>query len=124
MNMTTKILIPLTILASLHASDLKPQCAIPIKPTSFSDNRAIRNYNDDANRYQACMNDFIRKHRAIADKEIRAVNDAVAEWNSFATGKPAGSKKNDSISAHTGSTDGHHTVDKSDPTMFYKNLKF
>jgi len=119
-----KILLSLIILASLHASYLKPQCSRPIKPISFSDNRAIRNYNDAANRYKSCMNDFIREHRAIADKEIRAVNDAVAEWNSFATGKPAGSKKDNSISAHTGSIDGHHTVDKSDPTMFYKNLKF
>lgn len=119
-----RILTPLIILASLHASDLKPQCARPIKPTSFADNRAIRNYNDDAERYEACMNDFIREHRAIADKEMRAVNIAVSEWNSFATGKPAGSKKDNSISAHTGSTDGHHTVGESDPTMFYKNFKF
>lgn len=119
-----KILIPLTILVSLHASDLKPQCARPIKPISFTDNRAIRNYNDDVTRYKACMDDFIREHRAIADKEMRAANDAIAEWNSFASGKPAGSKKDNSISAHTGSTDGHHTVGESDPTMFYKNFKF
>jgi len=122
--MMKKTLISLTILASLHASDLKPECARPIKPTSFTDNRAIRNYNDDVNRYKACIDDFIREHSAIADKESRAVNDAIAEWNSFATGKPSGSKKDNSITAHTGSTDGHHTVDNSDPTMFYKNLKF
>ena len=122
--MTKKILIPLTILASLHASDIKPQCARPIKPASFTDNRAVRNYNADASRYQACMNDFIREHRAIADKEIRSVNDAIAEWNSFASGKPAGSKKIGSVSGKTGSTDGHHTVGYSDPTMLYKNLKF
>jgi len=121
--MIKNILLTLAALSALHASEIKPQCARPIKPTAFDDNRAVRNYNEDVSRYQACMNDFIREHRAIADREIRAVNDAVAEWNSFATGKPA-HHKDSGISAHTGSTDGHHTVDNSDPTMLYKNLKF
>jgi len=114
----------LLLIVTLHAEIPKPQCARPIKPTSFTDNRAVRNYNADANRYKACMDDFIRKHRAIANKETRAVNDAIAEWNSFATGTSSRSNKDNSISAHTGSTDGHHTVGKTDPTMFYKNLKF
>jgi len=122
--MIKNILIMIVSLSALHAEIPKPQCARPIKPVSFTDNRAVRNYNADVNRYKACMDDFIRKHRAIANKETKAVNDAIAEWNSFATGTSSRSNKDNSISAHTGSTDGHHTVGKTDPTMFYKNLKF
>lgn len=119
------IFLVLVSISALHASELKPQCARPIKPTAFDDNRAVRRYNDDANRYQACMNDFIREHRAIAERETKAVNDAIHEWNDFASGgSGTHHKKSSGIKAKTGSTDGHHTVGKTDPTMFYKNLKF
>ena len=121
--MMKNLLLVLVSISILNASETKPQCARPLKPTSFDDNRAIQNYNDDVHRYQACMNDFIREHKAIIDRERRIVNDAVNEWNDFASGTSSHNKRS-SVSAHTGSTDGHHTVDNSDPTMFYKNLKF
>lgn len=123
--MKKTILLALLTCAALHASDIKPQCARPIKPASFTENRDVRNYNDAVSRYKACMDDFIRKHRAIANKEVEAVNDAIAEWNSFATGTSSQTnKKRSNIKGRTGSTDGHHVVDHSDPTMLYKNLKF
>lgn len=122
--MKTFLLLISAAVVMLQASELTPQCARPIKPAAFDDNRAVRRYNDDANRYQACINDFIRDHRAIAERETKAVNDAINEWNDFASGGNGTHHKNSSVSALTGSTDGHHTVGKTDPTMFYKNLKF
>ena len=122
--MIKNIFLVLISISALQASEIKPQCARPIKPAVFDDNRAISTYNDDASRYQACMNDFIREHRAIAESESKAVNDAIHDWNDFASGGHKTHHEDNSISARTGSTDGHHTVGYSDPTMLYKNLKF
>ena len=122
--MIRNILLTLVLLSLLQASEIKPQCARPIKPTAFDDNRAVRTYNEDASRYQACMNDFIREHRAIAERESKAVNDAILDWNDFASGGHKTHHEDNSISARTGSTDGHHTVDNTDPLMLYRNLKF
>ena len=118
-----KLLLSTLMSLTLSASSYELSCARLLKPTSMDSNREIRKYNTDSRNYKACIDDFIRTHKDARAKHTASINDAIAEWNSYVNKTPK--KKDKSITANTGvSQGGSHTVYHSDPTMFYKNLKF
>jgi len=121
---TIKTLLIIATLTTLSASDYKLSCAKPLKPSSLDSNRAINKYSTDSRNYKACIDDFIREHKEQREKHTAAINSAIGEWNSYVNGgKPK--NQDNSITAKTGvSQGGSHTVDHSDPTSIYKNLKF
>jgi len=127
--MKTKLIIVISSIllsTALSAQDsFKMQCARPLKPVSLDSNAAIRKYNTDSRNYKACFDDFMRYHKEQRAKHTKAMNEAIDEWNSYVRGDNP-KKRDKSVSGITGVTSegGHHTVDHSDPTMFYKNLKF
>ena len=120
---TIKTLLLIGTITALSASSYELSCARPLKPTSMDSNREIRKYNTDSRNYKACIDDFIRTHKEDRKKETQAINYAIDEWNSYVNGTPK--KKDKSVTANTGvSQGGKHTVDHSDPTSVYKNIKF
>ena len=122
MKKTLQIIILLGTLTALSASSYELSCARPIKPVTMDSNREIRKYNTDSRNYKACIDDFIREHKQARSKHTASINDAIDEWNSYVNGTPK--KKDKSISAKTGSKSGNHTVNHSDPTSIYTNIKF
>ncbi len=124
--MKNLILIIVLLLSALSASKIqyKHQCARPIKPVSINSNSEVRQYNNDMKNYQTCMTAFIEKHKALRKKHTDAVNEAIADWNSFASG----TKKKEKSRKFTGSQEvpqgGNHTVGHSDPYKISTGFKF
>ncbi|RLA74429.1 MAG: hypothetical protein DRG78_21330 [Epsilonproteobacteria bacterium] len=124
--MKKSTLIIVLLFSALSASEIqyKHQCARPIKPVSVTSNIEVEKYNNDMQNYQTCMMAFIEKHKVLRKKHTDALNEAIADWNSFASG----SKKKDKSRKFTGSQGvpqgGSHTVGHSDPYKISTGLKF
>ncbi len=112
------------IVLSVNASEYKLECPRPLKPTEFTQQIEVDSYNSSVNNYKSCIDTFIRQHKQELNKHTQAVNDAVNEWNSFASG----TKKKDAKRKFTGSQGapeaGSRTVGKSDPYKISTGWKF
>lgn len=124
---STMLLLLLTLISAAHAdiSDTA-DCVRPIKPLKFTSNKEVDNFNNDVQTYQSCINTFISKHKDNIDRSTKAINKAIAEWNTFVNINNAKKDANTySITGQTGANGGtKNNAGYSDPTTFSTNIKF
>ena len=58
-------------------------CRKPLKPYEFTSEFEIESFKSDVDRYERCIDDFVREQKQAAQAHQDAAKEAVADWNRF-----------------------------------------
>jgi len=58
-------------------------CSKPSKPYQIEYQWELDNFNDEVQRYQSCISEFIDEQNNVIRKHQQAADDAIDEWNNF-----------------------------------------
>jgi len=88
--MKLEILISLLLITGLAPSsvqadnyDSSPSCPKPDKPSVFNSQLELDSFNEDVQKYQRCLYDFVNEQEEAIQRHQRAANVAIDEWNSY-----------------------------------------
>ena len=84
LNSLAFVVIPLLTFA-VQADSVEPghSCTKPNKPDEFNSQRELDSFNNDVQRYQSCLYDFVDQQQEAIQRHQRATKDAIDEWNNF-----------------------------------------
>ena len=69
--------------AQADDSEPGPSCSKPDKPNKFNSQLQLDDYNNDVQKYQRCLYDFVDQQEEAIQRHQRAANVAIDEWNNF-----------------------------------------
>ena len=58
-------------------------CSKPYKPYQFTDQYQVDTFNDEVQRYKACIMNFVEEQNDAIRNHQNAQSEAIDEWNSF-----------------------------------------
>lgn len=62
-----------------------PSCIKPSKPLRFTSEWEVDQFMSRVDAYKSCVAQFVEEHREAARKHQEAANQAIEEWNDFAS---------------------------------------
>lgn len=109
----------------LSANDIITyDCARPLLPKQFKEQRDYDIYNSNMENYKSCIDAFIAKNKEAIDVRRDAINKAVEDWNSFVASKNSKSDEHSITGSQGIPLGGNHTVGHSDPHKISGGWKF
>ena len=77
------IFVLVSAVTQADTSSSSPSCSKPDKPSKFYSQLELDSFNNEVQRYQRCLYDFVDLQEEAIQKHQEAANVAIDEWNNF-----------------------------------------